>query len=302
MDFGGPRKRGRHDAAVNGNGGFKKSRPESESFQTGVGSKSKPCTKFFSTSGCPFGEGCHFLHHVPGGFKAVSQMMNHGGAPVPPPSRNLAGPPSFSDGPAGQAGKTKMCNKFNSPEGCKYGDKCHFSHGDRQLGRPSIPSYEDPRGMGYMGGRMGGRMEPPPPGLGAGTNFGDSISAKVSIDASLAGAVIGKSGTNSKQICRVTGVKLAIRDHETDSNKRNIELEGTFHQIKQASSMVQELIRNVKAASGPPARQNNTGHGAPGGGSNFKTRLCENFTKGSCTFGDRCHFAHGADEMRKSAI
>jgi len=22
--------------------------------------------------------------------------------------------------------------------------------------------------------------------------------------------------------------------------------------------------------------------------------LCENFAKGSCTFGDRCHFAHGA--------
>lgn len=299
MDFGGPRKRGRHEGSLNGNGGFKKSRPESESFQSGVGSKSKPCTKFFSTSGCPFGEGCHFLHHVPGGFKAVSQMLNLGGAPVPPP-RNVA--PSYSDGPATPSGKTKICNKFNSPEGCKYGDKCHFAHGERQLGRPSIPSYEDPRGMGYMGGRMGGRMEPPPPGIGAAANFGESSTAKLSIDAALAGAVIGKSGINSKQICRVTGVKLSIRDHETDSNKRNIQLEGTFDQIKQASSMVEELIRNVKAASGGPPVRHSTGHGAPGGGSNFKTRLCENFTKGSCTFGDRCHFAHGADEMRKSAI
>lgn len=299
MDFGGPRKRGRPEASVNGHGGFKKSRPESESFTSGVGSKSKPCTKFFSTSGCPFGEGCHFLHYVPGGLKAVSQMVNFGGAPVPPPVRNIAGPPSFSDGPAGQAGKTKICNKFNTPDGCKFGDKCHFAHGEWELGRPSMPSHEDPRGMGHMPGRMGGRMEPPPPGLGGASNFGASATAKVSIDAALAGAVIGKSGTNSKHICRLTGVKLSIRDHETDSSKRNIELEGTFDQIKQASSMVEELIRNVKAASGPPVKQA-TGHG--GGANNFKTKLCENFTKGACTFGDRCHFAHGAEEMRKSAI
>lgn len=261
----------------------------------------KPIWLFCSTSGCPFGEGCHFLHYVPGGFKAVSQMMNLGGAPVPAPSRNVAGPPSFSDGPAAPAGKTKMCNKYNTPEGCKYGDKCHFAHGERQLGRPSTQSYDDPRGMGHMTGRIAGRMEPPPPGLGASANFGTSATAKVSIDASLAGAIIGKSGSNSKQICRVTGVKLSIRDHDTDSNKRNIELEGTFDQIKQASSMVEELVRNVKAASGPPVRQA-TGHGGPGGASNFKTKLCENFTKGSCTFGDRCHFAHGAEELRKSAI
>ena len=43
--------------------------------------------------------------------------------------------------------------------------------------------------------------------------------------------------------------------------------------------------------------------GAPAShGSNFKTKLCENFAKGSCTFGDRCHFAHGASELRKSGV
>ncbi|KAL2940895.1 Zinc finger CCCH domain-containing protein 14 [Bienertia sinuspersici] len=298
MDFGAPRKRGRHD---NGSGGFKKSRPESDSFPTGVGSKSKPCTKFFSTSGCPFGEGCHFLHYVPGGYKAVSQMLNLGGAQAPPPTRNVAMPASYPDNLATAGGKSKMCSKYNTQEGCRYGDKCHFAHGEWELGRPSMPSFEDPRGMGPMSGRMPGRMEPPPPGPGAGANFGTSATAKVSIDASLAGAVIGKSGANSKQICRVTGVKLSIRDHETDSNKKNIELEGTFDQIRQASSMVEELILNIKAASGtsgPPAKQA-TG---PGAANNYKTKLCENFTKGSCTFGDRCHFAHGAEEMRKSAI
>ncbi|KAK9220824.1 hypothetical protein WN944_009248 [Citrus x changshan-huyou] len=47
MEFGGGRKRGRHEGASNGNGGFKKSKQEMENFPTGIGSKSKPCTKFF---------------------------------------------------------------------------------------------------------------------------------------------------------------------------------------------------------------------------------------------------------------
>ena len=36
--------------------------------------------------------------------------------------------------------------------------------------------------------------------------------------------------------------------------------------------------------------------------SKYKTKLCDNFTKGSCTFGERCHFAHGVGELHKSAI
>nr|ACG46853.1 hypothetical protein [Zea mays] len=49
MDTG--RKRTAPEGA-NGAGGPKRAR---ESETTGVGSKSKPCTKFFSTAGCPFG-------------------------------------------------------------------------------------------------------------------------------------------------------------------------------------------------------------------------------------------------------
>ncbi|KAL9278667.1 hypothetical protein AtNW77_Chr5g0090051 [Arabidopsis thaliana] len=43
------RKRGRPEAAAshNSNGGFKRSKQEMESISTGLGSKSKPCTKFF---------------------------------------------------------------------------------------------------------------------------------------------------------------------------------------------------------------------------------------------------------------
>ncbi|KAF8403903.1 hypothetical protein HHK36_012009 [Tetracentron sinense] len=301
MDFGPARKRGRAEAALNGNGGPKKSKQETDSFSTGIGSKSKPCTKFFSTAGCPFGEGCHFLHYVPGGINAVSQMTNLGGHPSHPPvARNPMGPPPMADGSSPPTIKTRMCNKFSSAEGCKFGDKCHFAHGERELGRPIAPSHEDPRAMGPMPGRFGGRIEAPPPGLGAAASFGASATAKISVDASLAGAIIGKGGVNSKQICRVTGAKLSIREHESDPNLRNIELEGTFDQIKQASAMVRELIVNIGSAAGHMKNPAMPASAAPA--SNYKTKLCENFTKGSCTFGERCHFAHGANELRKSGV
>ncbi|KAL5765090.1 hypothetical protein ACOSP7_017389 [Xanthoceras sorbifolium] len=297
MEFGGGRKRGRPEAASNGNGGQKKSKQEMESFSTGIGSKSKPCTKFFSTSGCPFGEGCHFLHYVPGGYKAVSQMLNLGSGPaLPPAARNSAAPPSFPDGSSPPAVKTRLCNKYNTAEGCKFGDKCHFAHGEWELGRPTAPSYDDPRAMGPMSGRLGGRVEPPPQSFGAAASFGASATAKISIDAKLAGAIIGKNGVNSKQICRLTGAKLSIREHEADPNLRNIELEGSFDQIKQASAMVRELIVNVGSGSGPQMKQSS------GAANNFKTKLCENFGKGSCTFGERCHFAHGVEELRKTTM
>lgn len=253
-----------------------------------------------SPSGCPFGEGCHFLHYIPGGIKAVTQML--GSNPALPAGRIPAPPPSFPDGSAPPAVKTRICNKFSTAEGCKFGDKCHFAHGEWELGKPTIPVHEDPRSMGPMPGRYGGgRMEPFPPAHGPAATFGASATAKISIDGAMAGAVIGKSGVNSKQICRITGAKLSIRDHESYPNLKNIELEGTFDQIKQASQMVRELLANLSANSGPPMRNPpmSRGHGhGPAQASNFKTKLCENFAKGSCTFGDRCHFAHGEEELR----
>ncbi|KAM0887122.1 hypothetical protein ACQ4PT_029267 [Festuca glaucescens] len=299
------RKRSRPDSANGGAAGGKRSR-DTESQQTGLSSKSKPCTKFFSTVGCPFGESCHFLHFVPGGYQAVSKSHNLGHSAVSAPSR---GPVDHSaNSHSAPAGKTRLCTKYNTAEGCKFGDKCHFAHGERELARQGPPSYmsqESPYAP-PMSGRYGGRHEPPPPAsMGPATgSFGASATAKVSVDAALAGGIIGKGGVNTKQICRVTGVKLSIRDHESDPNLKNIELEGNFDQIKQASDMVRELIASISASmpsknppsTAPPARS-----GGPGGRSNYKTKICENFLKGTCTFGDRCHFAHGENEQRKGA-
>ncbi|WOL12364.1 hypothetical protein Cni_G21130 [Canna indica] len=333
-----PRKRARTDGA-DGSGGAAASKriKETGSYQSGLGSKSKPCTKFFSIVGCPFGDRCHFLHYVPGGAAAISHMTNLGHPGVAPAINQMPHstvPIGFSAtaaktsvshmtnlghpgvalainqmphstvpiGFSATAAKTRMCNKYNTPDGCKFGDKCHFAHGEWELGKPFIPSHEG-HWAASVGGRLAASMEiPRPSGIAAATSFGASANAKISVDSSLAGAIIGKGGMRTKEICRITGVKLAIREHEADPNLRNIQLEGTFDQIKHASSMVRELIVNVSSATQLPAVKKPV-VGIPGAlGNSYKTKICDNFTRGSCTYGDRCHFAHGAGELRKSAI
>ena len=151
-----------------------------------------------------------------------------------------------------------------------------------------------------MQGRFSGRGDSGP---GHVSSFGASATAKISVDASLAGAIIGKGGVSSKQIYRQTGAKLTIQDHERDPNLKNIELEGTFELINEASVMVRELIGRLNsAARRPPGGGGGGSEGKPHPGSNFKTKMCERFSKGSCTFGDRCHFAHGEAELRRSGI
>jgi hypothetical protein len=127
-------------------------------------------------------------------------------------------------------------------------------------------------------------------------NFGASATAKISVDALLAGAIIGSNGANMKQISRASGAKVRIVDHESDPRLKNLELEGTFDQIKDASSMVTGMLIAVGGGDAPsPA-----GGSLYGGGqcSSLKTKLCGHFARGSYTYGDRCHFTHGASELR----
>ncbi|VFQ73951.1 unnamed protein product [Cuscuta campestris] len=294
------KKRNRYDAAPNANGEFKKSKPELDTNSSGIGSKSKPCTKFFSTAGCPFGENCHFLHYVPGGYNAVAQIMNLAPAPS---AKHVPAPPISNGTVSAAATKTKLCNKYNTAEGCKFGDSCRFAHGEWEIGKPLTPAHDDhfTTGPAPIPSRYGGRIEPPAVS-GPAASFGLSATAKISVDASLAGAIIGKGGMNSKHICRQTGVKLSIRDHETDTNLKNIEIEGPFEKISQASEMVKELIGRLGSVGRPAAPAAAHGGGHALSANNFKTKVCDNFSKGVCTFGERCHFAHGAAELRKSGV
>ncbi|KAL2653782.1 hypothetical protein R1flu_021910 [Riccia fluitans] len=289
-----------------------------------LGSKTKPCTKFFSTSGCPYGEGCHFLHYVPGGIAALGLSplanMNAGGLGAAGMRNMLGVVPGAAGGmssvvqaiasatdPSLTVGgyKTRLCNRYNTPEGCRFGEKCHFAHGEADL-RPSnnARNHNNARSTmeysqlgsaaafyGYPSTAVASAVyygEPTPPGVTA-TGFGATTTTKISIEAALAGAIIGKAGSNVKQISRMTGAKLSIREHDTDPNMRNVEMEGSLEQIEHASEMVRQFLQNREVVAPKPAAL---------GSHNFKTKMCENFVQGTCTFADRCHFAHGAHELR----
>ncbi|CAN1307157.1 Zinc finger CCCH domain-containing protein 14 [Linum perenne] len=221
--------------------------------------------------------------------------------PPPAPKPKIVPPNQpVPNGSTPPAIKTRICSKYNTAEGCKYGDKCHFAHGEWDLGRPAIPPHNDHHSMttGGLPVHILTHTEPTRPASILG--FGDTATAKVSIDASLAGSIIGKGGVNSKQICGQTGAKLSIREHETDPNLRNIELEGTFEQIGLASTMLKELIASIVPGAG--GKSSGVSGEKPHPGNCYKTKMCDNFVKGSCSFGQRCHFAHGAAEMRKTGV
>ncbi|GBG77330.1 hypothetical protein CBR_g23661 [Chara braunii] len=271
------------------------------------GSRSKACTKFFSTSGCPYGDNCHFLHYVPGGPNAVAQALaaaqNGKGSGLVDAGSNLGGY------------KSRLCNRYREPGGCRFGEKCHFAHGEYELQPGDLTLGGDIHGGvwqtgrggsgsalgGQFGGMLGGGRENGrglfPLGAGpemsssmsAAVSFGQSTTTKISIDASLVGAIIGKAGANVKQICKLTGAKLSVRDHETDTNLRNVEMEGSLEQIEKASSMVRQFLMQRDLTPSKPSGL---------GPHNYKMKMCENFPGGTCTFGDRCHFAHGAHELK----
>uniref|UniRef100_A0A1D1ZJP2 Zinc finger CCCH domain-containing protein 14 n=1 Tax=Anthurium amnicola TaxID=1678845 RepID=A0A1D1ZJP2_9ARAE len=105
------------------------------------GGKPKPCMKFFSTSGCPFGESCHFLHYVPGGLSSLGLAPVVSFTAASASQRKPAGP--SGDPTVTVSGyKTKLCNRFNTAEGCRFGDRCHFAHGEQELRLP----HNMPRG------------------------------------------------------------------------------------------------------------------------------------------------------------
>ncbi|KAI4978299.1 hypothetical protein ZWY2020_014853 [Hordeum vulgare] len=111
------------------------------------GSKSEPprtskskkmCTRFFSAGDCPFGEDCRYLHRVPNGHHEPNQTVTKkmssldlGGDEAQPRTPVSATAPATV--------KTRLCKNHGAPDGCKWGDRCHFAHGDGELGKPMGP-------------------------------------------------------------------------------------------------------------------------------------------------------------------
>jgi hypothetical protein len=237
-----------------------------------------------STTGCSFSKNCHFIHNFPGGYQAAAKVSVLQDDPAPVRARAVPdGPPTPTVKPA---------------------RPCHSAHDETELGigigigkqHMSTDNSTSP-----LMEKSAGHHAPQPPNPGTATsapvNFGASATAKISVDASLAGAIIGRDGANMKQISRASGAKVRILDHETEPGLKNLELEGTLDQIKNASSMVMGMLIAVGGGDALlPA--GGSLHGGEQQRSSLKTKLCGHFVRGSCTFGDRCHFAHGESELR----
>mmetsp|Transcript_29936 Transcript_29936/g.65446 ORF Transcript_29936/g.65446 Transcript_29936/m.65446 type:complete len:317 (-) Transcript_29936:1246-2196(-) len=261
--------------------------------------KTKPCAKFFSVSGCPYWSGCNFMHANPTGMPlmqtpARTQMSSMGG---------------YGMGPEGDQSrrKTKLCNKFNTPGGCPFGSKCSFAHGEHELNtaRPggTKRAYD---AMSAMGGGAGMPQQPmysqyPSYGASQSDMYGATVAmatATMTIRADAVGVVIGKGGANVKQINSMSGARVKIAD-ATDPNQttRVVEMSGTVEQITVAQDLVRHFVSQYQATAAAAAAG-----GVKQPPPNFKTKLCENFLKGSCNYGDRCHFAHGEQDLHGQQV
>lgn len=86
-----------------------------------------------------------------------------------------------------------------------------------------------------------------------------------------------------------------MKEFEADPQRKHVYVDGGLDETRQAMKMVKQFIlnRNVTA-------QANRTSGGPSslGPHNYKTRMCEKYLLNTCTFGDRCHFAHGVGDLR----
>jgi len=274
--------------------------------------KTRPCAKFFSVSGCPYWSGCNFLHSNPTGAPIAG---------LPMASRAQAAPMGGYGAGAEHTGpdarrKTKLCNKFQSATGCPFGDKCNFAHGDHEVSqsRPAgmaggKRTYDtmNPMGTQYPQQQQQYQQYSQYPQYGQAQDAYGSVAmanATMTIRADAVGVVIGKGGANVKQINAMSGARVKIADaSDSNSTTRVVEMSGTVEQITVAQDLVRAFVNQFQTSQAAGGGMPPNMAGAAAGGQkvaplNFKTRMCENFAKGACNYGDRCHFAHGDQDMR----
>ena len=87
-------------------------------------------------------------------------------------------------------------------------------------------------------------------------------------------------------VCRSTGAKVAVKDIEGDPDNKHVFVTGSPSETDAGMELVKRFILNRSVTA-----------------TNIvKSRICERFIQGSCSFGDNCHYAHGAGELRDPAV
>ncbi len=89
---------------------------------------------------------------------------------------------------------------------------------------------------------------------------------------------------------------MTVKDCDADASKKYVYVDGGPEETKAAIGMVKQFIQN-RTSSAP-------GRGGPSslGPHNYKTRMCEKYLMGQCTYGTRCHFAHGAEDLKEPGM
>ncbi|MCO5609491.1 hypothetical protein L7F22_063719 [Adiantum nelumboides] len=253
-----------------------------------------------STSGCPYGELCHFQH-----FDSASQGHLAGSLARSP---SLQGPKKRAlllhllDPSLHVKGyKTKLCHNYKFTtgpaafQGCKYGEHCHFAHSKAELRSKTTianDAHDSRLSSNFPTSSKGelvaaclqhaspisninnglfnhckpmdnwscsihyGEASPPgvpPPCCDANLATIDDkphqeVATSISIDAAMAGFIIGRAGNNVKQISKLTGCRLSIKDHHSQK-VRFVEMEGLPHQVSGAQEILRLLLETRKGSS-----------------------------------------------------
>lgn len=146
-------------------------------------SKSKPCTEFFSTAGCRSGENCLFIHNITADYQTVADVRVLGSptAPEHPPGSIPTGPP-VPDGLPTPTVKAPPCNS---------------AHNEKELDKPRSMDKSTPP---LIDEKPTGHYAPQPMRNPAMAGFDASATAKISVDAAVTDAIIGRGRDNVKLI------------------------------------------------------------------------------------------------------
>ncbi|XP_059669033.1 zinc finger CCCH domain-containing protein 14-like [Cornus florida] len=137
----------------------------------------------------------------------------------------VASPPSILDDSYQPAFKTRLCSDYTTTKGCQFGEKCHFAHGICEFGKPfSLTFGESHRAM--ASGRFAGNLRLPFSRRPLNIN-NDPLTAQISVDASLAGAIYGHDDLKTT-LCRL-GVKIFIQDTSQVLISRTLSFRASFN-------------------------------------------------------------------------
>ena len=229
------------------------------------------CTKFFSIHGCAYGDDCHFLHTYRAGLTLPSR-------PAPLPYVYAVNAHGMH---MNEKVKTRLCRHFQSPEGCRYGERCFFAHGEAEL---RTEEFNIATGIGM-------------PGCGTGSAFEQCV--LVPVPQAHVGTVVGKAGSNIAITSSESGAKVSMlsADYTNSDGSRLCRVVGTPLDVQKAKDMIEHrlvIARRKKRDDGKSLRDDKSSMKP------YKTKICVSWiNNGSCTFGDNCHFAHGEVQLQK---